>query len=68
MIGQGQDLQGPPEPRTKPKMMKTWPTYSASWEGAVPCDQEHPTRDFFSIITYFHFIVMHVTVFIVIMC
>lgn len=53
-LRQGQDSQGPPESRTKPKKMKTWLTYSTSWEEADPCDQEHWTRDFFSIIIYFH--------------
>ena len=34
MLRQGQDLQGPPEPRMKPKKMKTWLTYSTSREEA----------------------------------
>lgn len=58
MLIQGQDPQRPPEPRTKPKRMKTRPTCSTSWEGAGPYDQEHQTCDFslfssLSIFSYF---------------
>ena len=34
MLRRGQDPQGPPELRTKPKKMKTWLTYSTSREEA----------------------------------